>query len=162
MRPDHRCQRIHRRTVGGTLGDRRRRARARVGTRRITHYAIRITQHTTRFEPAIGDVVDADAVRRAVDGCEVVIHCAAMQGGRAHLDDYRRVNVGGTSICCAPRAKRMSRDSFTSARSMFTGFRRRVTRTRIRRCPFAAISIPSAKRKANAPRGNSRAETESR
>ena len=44
----------------------------------------------------IGDVVDAAAMRRAVDGCDIVIHCAAMQSGRAHLDDYRRVNVGGT------------------------------------------------------------------
>jgi len=43
-----------------------------------------------------GDVVDVDAVRRAVDDCDIVIHCAAMQSGRAHLDDYRRVNVGGT------------------------------------------------------------------
>jgi nucleoside-diphosphate-sugar epimerase len=61
---------------------------------RVTQYASRNTQHA--FEPAIGDVVDADAVRRAVDGCRVVIHCAAMQGGRARLDEYRRVNVGGT------------------------------------------------------------------
>lgn len=61
---------------------------------RITQYAPRNTQRV--FEPAIGDVVDADAVRRAVDGCKIVIHGAAMQGGRAHLDEYRRVNVGGT------------------------------------------------------------------
>jgi len=61
---------------------------------RITQYAPRNTQHV--FEPAVGDVVDADAVRRAVDGCKVVIHGAAMQGGRARLDEYRRVNVGGT------------------------------------------------------------------
>lgn len=43
-----------------------------------------------------GDVTDPDAVRRAVNGCEVVVHCAAMQAGRAKLDEYRHVNVGGT------------------------------------------------------------------
>lgn len=43
-----------------------------------------------------GDVTDVDAVRRAVAGCEVVIHCAAIQAGRAKIDEYRRVNIGGT------------------------------------------------------------------
>lgn len=32
----------------------------------------------------------------AVDGCDLVVHCAAMQGGRNRLADFRRVNVGGT------------------------------------------------------------------
>ncbi len=59
---------------------------------RETEHASRITFH----EFAIGDVVDPDAMRRAVAGCDVVIHCAAMQTERARLDDYRRVNVGGT------------------------------------------------------------------
>ncbi len=54
---------------------------------RITHQAAEIT---------IGDVVDQDTVANAIRGCDVVIHCAAMQSGRARLDDYRRVNVGGT------------------------------------------------------------------
>jgi len=40
--------------------------------------------------------VNADAVRRAADGCDVVVHCAAMQGGRNRLADFRRVNVDGT------------------------------------------------------------------
>lgn len=48
------------------------------------------------LQKIIGDVTDVDAVRRAIDDCDVVIHCAAMQSGRAKLDDYRRVNVGGT------------------------------------------------------------------
>jgi len=57
-----------------------------------------------------GDVVDADAMRRAVDSCDAVIHCAAMQGGRAHLDDYRRVNVGGTlNLLRAARAASVQR-----------------------------------------------------
>ena len=58
----------------------------------------------------IGNVVDADAMRRAVDGCDIVIHCAAMQNGRAHLDDYRRVNVGGTlNLLRAARDARVAR-----------------------------------------------------
>jgi nucleoside-diphosphate-sugar epimerase len=48
------------------------------------------------LQTIIGDVTDADAVRRAVADCDVVIHCAAMQAGRVKLDEYRRVNVGGT------------------------------------------------------------------
>lgn len=48
------------------------------------------------FQVYHGDVTNVDAIRRAMDGCDIVIHCAAMQGGRAKLDEYRRVNVGGT------------------------------------------------------------------
>ncbi len=44
----------------------------------------------------LGDITDQDAVRRAMQGCDAVVHCAAMQWGRAHLAEYRRVNVGGT------------------------------------------------------------------
>jgi nucleoside-diphosphate-sugar epimerase len=47
-------------------------------------------------ETIIGDITDVDAVKRAVDGCDIVIHCAAMQSGRAKIDEYRRVNVDGT------------------------------------------------------------------
>ncbi len=52
-----------------------------------------------------GDVTDVDAVRRAVDGCDVVVHCAAMQGARGSktsrttrgpLEEFRCVNVDGT------------------------------------------------------------------
>lgn len=42
-----------------------------------------------------GDVTDADAVRRAVEGCDVVIHCAAKVGDWGHVDEYRKVNVEG-------------------------------------------------------------------
>jgi nucleoside-diphosphate-sugar epimerase len=62
--------------------------------RGLVRDASRISHHV--FEPAIGDVVDADAVRRAVDGCDIVVHCAAMQGGRSRINEYRRVNVQGT------------------------------------------------------------------
>jgi len=61
---------------------------------RATEHASRNTAHVC--ERVAGDVIDAHAMQRAVIGCDIVIHCAAMQGGRAHMDDYRRVNVGGT------------------------------------------------------------------
>ncbi len=48
------------------------------------------------YKSYIGDITDAEAVNRAVDGCDMVVHCAAMQSGRAKIDEYRRVNVGGT------------------------------------------------------------------
>ena len=66
---------------------------------RETEHASRLTSHVSRPTPhefAIGDVTDPDAMRRAVVGCDAVIHCAAMQTERARLDDYRRVNVDGT------------------------------------------------------------------
>jgi nucleoside-diphosphate-sugar epimerase len=57
----------------------------------------------------IGDITDADAVRRAVEGCEVVVHCAAKQG-RGKLDDFRRVNVEGTlNLLRAARAANVAR-----------------------------------------------------
>ena len=43
----------------------------------------------------IGDITDAGAVRRAAEGCDIVIHCAAMQT-RGTLAEFHRVNVGGT------------------------------------------------------------------
>ncbi|MCL4393613.1 MAG: NAD-dependent epimerase/dehydratase family protein [Chloroflexi bacterium] len=47
-------------------------------------------------ETIVGDVTDENAVRRAASGCSAVVHCAARQGARAPLDEFRRVNVGGT------------------------------------------------------------------
>jgi nucleoside-diphosphate-sugar epimerase len=44
-----------------------------------------------------GDLTDADAVRRAADGCDVVYHIAAVYREAKHPDEYyRRINVGGT------------------------------------------------------------------
>jgi nucleoside-diphosphate-sugar epimerase len=62
------------------------------------------------FESTIGDVTDADAVSQAVDGCAAVIHCAAMQGGRGTLADFRRVNVEGTlNLLRAARTAKVER-----------------------------------------------------
>jgi farnesol dehydrogenase len=49
-----------------------------------------------RIETVEGDVLDADAVRRAVSGCDAVVHCAAMVKPWAkEKGEFDRVNVGG-------------------------------------------------------------------
>lgn len=42
-----------------------------------------------------GDMTDADALKAAVDGVDVVVHCAAKVGDWGHVDEYRKVNVEG-------------------------------------------------------------------
>lgn len=49
------------------------------------------------IEVCAGDIVDAQAVMRAVEGCDVVYHIAAVYREARHPDDYyRKVNVEGT------------------------------------------------------------------
>ncbi|HEY1989484.1 MAG TPA: NAD-dependent epimerase/dehydratase family protein [Acidimicrobiales bacterium] len=48
-------------------------------------------------EVVTGDVTDADAVRRAANGSDSAIHCAALLGGASqNLADFEAVNIGGT------------------------------------------------------------------
>ncbi len=42
-----------------------------------------------------GDVTDPDALRRAADGADYVIHCAGKVGDWGPVEEYRRVNVEG-------------------------------------------------------------------
>jgi nucleoside-diphosphate-sugar epimerase len=66
-------------------------AQVRVAVRSVARAAA-----LSRFpvEVAIADVRDSDAVARAVDGCDVVIHCAL--GNDGSLRDRRAVDVDGT------------------------------------------------------------------
>ncbi|MBM3131035.1 MAG: NAD-dependent epimerase/dehydratase family protein [Chloroflexi bacterium] len=77
--------------IGGRLAER---LRAEEGAR--VRGLVRSVGTFNKTSLQIGDIVDPDTTRRAVENCDVVIHCAAMQSGRAPLDEYRRVNVGGT------------------------------------------------------------------
>ncbi len=44
-----------------------------------------------------GDLGDADSIKRAAEGCDVVYHIAAVYREAKHGDDYyQRINVGGT------------------------------------------------------------------
>ena len=58
-----------------------------------------------------GDIVEAQDVKRAAEGCEAAIHCAALLGGASQdLDDFHAVNVTGTTnVLDAGRAHGMRR-----------------------------------------------------
>ncbi len=67
----------------------------KIGIDQPTNLGERGWANASPQQTVIGDITDADAVRRAVDGCDIVVHCAAKQG-HGKLDDFRRVNVDGT------------------------------------------------------------------
>lgn len=49
-------------------------------------------------ELAIGDLADADSLKRAVMDASVIVHCAAKVGDWGPVDDYRNVNVRGLQV----------------------------------------------------------------
>jgi len=50
-------------------------------------------------EPVIGDILDADAIRRAADGCDAIFHLAALYSyARADAPAMHAVNVEGTRV----------------------------------------------------------------
>ena len=66
-----------------------------------------------------GDVRDADAVRAACDGIDVVFHTAALAGIWGPWKDYYTINVVGThNVIDACRAQRVGRLVFTSSPSV--------------------------------------------
>ncbi|MCC3769319.1 NAD-dependent epimerase/dehydratase family protein [Streptomyces sp. UNOC14_S4] len=61
-------------------------------------------------EEHLGDLRDADAVTKAVDGQDAVIHCAAKAGVWGPRTDYLTINVTGTAnVLAACRAKGVGR-----------------------------------------------------
>lgn len=68
-------------------------------------------------EHAIGDILDGEAVGRAVQGCDLVFHVAALSSyWRAQRDAIYRVNVEGTRVVMeACLAARVPRVVFTSS-----------------------------------------------
>lgn len=55
-----------------------------------------------KVQQVTGDLNDRQAVQRAVEGCQAVIHSAAMVHiGYQHLDEARRANVAGTETVAA-------------------------------------------------------------
>ncbi len=81
--------------IGGRLAERltcEEGAHIRAFVRSTTN----VGSHLREMEVFRGDVTDADALRRAVAGCDMVLHCAAMQRGSERLADLRCVNVEGT------------------------------------------------------------------
>jgi nucleoside-diphosphate-sugar epimerase len=49
-------------------------------------------------EKVLGDLADADALRRGCDGADLVINCAAKVGDWGELDDFRRLNVDALRV----------------------------------------------------------------
>lgn len=80
--------------LGSHVADR---AVARGGTVRALARPTADLAHLTGLGVRVipGDVTDPAAVRAAVDGVDVVVHCAARVGDWGPADEYRRVNVGG-------------------------------------------------------------------
>lgn len=49
------------------------------------------------LELAVGDIMDTASLKRAVSGCDGIIHCAATTDQNLlHYEDYHRINVTGT------------------------------------------------------------------
>jgi len=49
----------------------------------------------TGIQIARGDLSDPSSLKVAVEGCDVVVHCAAKVGDWGHVDEFRRINVEG-------------------------------------------------------------------
>ena len=55
-------------------------------------------------EPVFGDLDNGDVLRVGMTGCDVVFHLAAQVGDWGRLEDFERVNVGGTTHVLAAAA----------------------------------------------------------
>lgn len=66
-----------------------------------------------------GDLADGEAVSRAVAGCDIVFHVAAMAGVWGRFSDYHRANVLGTeNVIAACRSRGISRLVYTGSPSV--------------------------------------------
>jgi nucleoside-diphosphate-sugar epimerase len=85
--------------TGGTgfLGSHLADAAVSRGTVRVLARPGSDTKHLESIGAQIapGDVADPDALRRAADGVDYVIHCAGKVGDWGPVEEYRRVNVEG-------------------------------------------------------------------
>ncbi len=72
-----------------------------------------------RIRQCKGDIADAEAVRAAVDGCDIVYHVAAKAGLWGPYAEYHRVNVVGTeNVIAACRRYGVRRLVYTSSPSV--------------------------------------------
>ena len=79
-----------------------------------------------RVEAVVGDVTDADAVGRALDGCDGVIHAAAVVAlDRRRDDEIARTNVRATELVLGDRAESSSSIPSCTCRACPRSYRRR-------------------------------------
>ena len=77
---------------------------------------------TLAAEQVTADIRDATAVRRAADGCDAIVHAAAKVGVVGSWDDYRGINVDGTTnVLAAARASGIERIVYVSSPSVAHG-----------------------------------------
>jgi nucleoside-diphosphate-sugar epimerase len=70
-------------------------------------------------QQVLADVRDADAVLRAVGGCDAIVHAAAKVGVVGTWQDYRSINVDGTAnVMAAARFHSVSRVVYVSTPSV--------------------------------------------
>lgn len=74
-------------------------------------------------ELIVGDVADADCVRRAVQGCRAVVHLAAVASVQASVDDpigtHQSNLVGTLNLCEAMREAGVKRVLFASSAAVY-------------------------------------------
>jgi nucleoside-diphosphate-sugar epimerase len=69
-------------------------------------------------EQVLGDLTDADAVKKAAEGCDAVLHVAAKAGVWGRYEDYVGTNVTGTqNVLAACRAHGIRKLVFTGTPS---------------------------------------------
>jgi len=77
----------------------------------------------TRVELIVGDVADADCVRRAVQGCRAVVHLAAVASVQASVDDpfgtHQSNLIGTLNLCEAMREAGVKRVLFASSAAVY-------------------------------------------
>lgn len=70
---------------------------------------VRPTSDRSRFPEAVtfaeGDVTDRDSLRRAMEGCDAVVHAAALVKILAPRADFDRINIGGLENVLAAAAE---------------------------------------------------------
>jgi nucleoside-diphosphate-sugar epimerase len=87
-----------------------------------------------------GDIRDAGAVNRAVNGCDLVFHAAALTSDWGLLKDFTDINIGGTRhICEAVLRYKIKRLVYVSTYESFDHFRHERVNEET---PYAIQNLP--------------------
>jgi nucleoside-diphosphate-sugar epimerase len=106
--------------VTGGTGFLGRRTVERLAKEHEVRLLVRSSSSRERFPPnvefAVGDVTDAASLAPAVQGCEAVVHAAALVKILAPREEFDRVNVGGLeNVLAAAKAGGVSRMVYVSS-----------------------------------------------